>query len=161
MRVSPGGAWVVLNFIERALRQPGLAPLKAGLLLRRLRLRWRQMSAWRHSGKLFKTLIEKREKRGFSQSDLGIIEKDLHLKAGLLLVRLWLRWRQMSAWRHSWKLFKTLIEKRKKRGFSQIEIRIIRKDLHLENSKENTLLGLHEKQQREFDLHQTLATGHF
>ena len=117
MRVSPGGAWVVLNFIERALRQPGLAPLKAGLLLRRLRLRWRQMSAWRHSGKLFKTLIEKRrKKRGFSQIEIRIIRRDLHLR------RLRLRWRQMSAWRHSGKLFKTLIEKRKKRGFSQIEI---------------------------------------
>ena len=26
-RVSPGGTWVVLNFMERARKQPGLAPM--------------------------------------------------------------------------------------------------------------------------------------
>lgn len=71
-KVSPGGAWVVLNFIERALRQPGEAsvdrvtfecmqigalklPTKAGQFFRRFRFKWRQMSAWRHSGNPLRT----------------------------------------------------------------------------------------------------------
>lgn len=54
-RVSPGGAWVVLNFIARALRQPLLAPRKALQFCSRVWLRCRQMSACKHSGKPFRT----------------------------------------------------------------------------------------------------------
>ncbi len=84
-RVSPGGTWVVLNFIDNARKHPGLAPdrewtpsvphrvvshgsarqssiinfrflpLKAGQLCKRFLLRCKQMSAWRHSGNPFNT----------------------------------------------------------------------------------------------------------
>lgn len=49
-KVSPGGACVVLNFKERALKQPGDAPSKAEQVVNKFRLRWRQMSACKHSG---------------------------------------------------------------------------------------------------------------
>jgi hypothetical protein len=58
-RVSPGGAWVVLNFIAKALRQPLLAPRKALQFCSKVWFRCRQMSACKHSGKPFKTWREK------------------------------------------------------------------------------------------------------
>jgi hypothetical protein len=59
--VSPGGAWVVLNFIARALRQPLLAPRKALQFCSKVWFRCRQMSACKHSGNPFKTWKEKIE----------------------------------------------------------------------------------------------------
>lgn len=53
--VSPGGAWVVLNLMARARRQPLVAPRNALQSSRRVLLRWRQISACRHSGKPFRT----------------------------------------------------------------------------------------------------------
>lgn len=58
-RVSPGGAWVVLNFIAKALRQPLLAPRKALQFCSKVWFRCRQMSACKHSGNPFKTWNEK------------------------------------------------------------------------------------------------------
>lgn len=58
-RVSPGGAWVVLNRMARARRQPLLAPRKALQFCSKLRFKWRQISACRHSGKPFKTCRKK------------------------------------------------------------------------------------------------------
>lgn len=79
--VSPGGAWVVLNFNDNALkikklfnsiyqiylpnilgektylRQPGDAPLKALQFLSKLRFKCKQISACKHSGNAFSTLF--------------------------------------------------------------------------------------------------------
>jgi len=62
--VSPGGAWVVLNFMARALRQPFVDPLKALQFWSRVRFRCRQMSAWRHSGNPFRTWGGRDEESG-------------------------------------------------------------------------------------------------
>ena len=48
-----GIEYISCNYLLHVV--PGLAPLKAGQLLRRLWFRWRHISAWRHSGKLFNT----------------------------------------------------------------------------------------------------------
>lgn len=53
--VSPGGAWVVLNFNDNALKQPGDAPSNAEHDVNKLRFKCRQMSACKHSGKPFST----------------------------------------------------------------------------------------------------------
>lgn len=53
--VSPGGAWVVLNFKDRSLKHPGDALSNAEHVCRRFRLRCKQMSACKHSGKPFST----------------------------------------------------------------------------------------------------------
>lgn len=72
--ISPGGACVVLNFIEKVRRQPSLAsvkrktidlprrrqsikPLKARQFFSSWLFKWRQISAWRHSGKPFRTIF--------------------------------------------------------------------------------------------------------
>lgn len=49
-KVSPGGAWVVLNFTARARKHPLVEPLKALQFCSRLRFRCRQISACKHSG---------------------------------------------------------------------------------------------------------------
>ena len=53
--MSPGAVWVVTNFMDNVRKQPWFTPRKAALLLRRLRFRCIEMSAWRKSGKSFMT----------------------------------------------------------------------------------------------------------
>ncbi len=55
--ISPGGAWVVLNFIENVRKQPSLASLNAEQFLSNWLFKWRQISACKHSGKPLSTIF--------------------------------------------------------------------------------------------------------